>query len=93
MYSTRSNLIPGFHGCEQADQEKLLNNPKHFKKSIEDYDWLGHGMYFWENSEKRALEWARKKQKAGTLKKPGVIGAVIDLEYCFDLLESSKMAF
>jgi hypothetical protein len=49
-------------------------------------------MYFWENNEKRALEWAKKKQKAGTLKNPAVIGAVIDLGYCFDLLESSNIS-
>jgi len=33
-------------------------------------------MYFWENNEKRALQWAQEKKKAGTLKTPASIGAV-----------------
>ncbi len=89
MYSNRSNLILGFHGCELSEQEKFVNNPDSFKKSQEDYDWLGHGMYFWEHNEWRALQWANEKKKAGTLEKPASIGAVIDLGYCLDLLDSS----
>ncbi len=46
-------------------------------------------MYFWEHNEWRALQWANEKKKAGTLEKPASIGAVIDLGYCLDLLDSS----
>ncbi len=28
--------------------------------SKNDYDWLGLGMYFWENNYDRTLEWAGK---------------------------------
>ena len=48
-------------------------------------------MYFWDSNEKRAREWAIKKKKAGTLKEPAIIGAVIDLGRCFDLLDSSNI--
>ncbi len=89
MYSSRSNLILGFHGCDQDDQQKLVNDPSLFKKSEQDYDWLGHGMYFWENNEKRALDWAKMKKNAGTLNEPSYVGAVINLGYCLDLLDSS----
>jgi len=29
-------------------------------QSQEAYDWLGHGMYFWDNNERRAFQWAEK---------------------------------
>jgi hypothetical protein len=91
VYVSKPNLIIGFHGCEKEDQNKLLNDIKYFKNSHEDYDWLGHGMYFWDNNPERALFWANDKKKAGTLKEPAVIGAVIDLGRCFDLLDSTNI--
>lgn len=93
MYSTRSNLILGFHGCEKSEQEKLLSDSAYIRSSKEDYDWLGHGMYFWENNPMRGQLWAEQKMKSGTLKDPAVIGAVIDLGRCFDLLESKNIEF
>ena len=55
-----------------------------------DYDWLGHGIYFWENNETRALQYAYEMLKRGSLSvtEPAVIGAVIDLGYCMDLTDS-----
>lgn len=91
MYVSKPNLIIGFHGCEKEDQNKLLNDISYFKNSHEDYEWLGHGMYFWENNPDRAKIWANNKKKAGTLREPAVIGAVIDLGRCFDLMDSSHI--
>lgn len=91
MYSTRSNLILGFHGCEKSEQEKLISDPAYIRSSNESFDWLGHGMYFWENNPQRAMMWAEQKKKAGTLKEPAIIGAVIDLGRCFDLLDSRNI--
>jgi dihydrofolate reductase len=88
MYSSKSNLIIGFHGCDEAVANKLLNNPDNIKISIKPYDWLGHGIYFWENNYQRALEWAKDKQKKGEIKKASVIGAVLTLDYCLDLVDS-----
>ncbi len=93
MYSSRPNLIIGFHGCEKTEQEKLLHDSTYIKKSTQSYDWLGHGMYFWENNPERALHWAEQKQKAGTLKSPASIGSVLDLGYCLDLLSSKNIQF
>lgn len=91
MYSTRSNLILGFHGCEKSEQEKLISDASYLRASNESFDWLGHGMYFWENNPRRGLLWAEQKMKAGTLKEPAVIGAVIDLGRCLDLLDSRNI--
>ncbi len=94
MYSNRSNLIIGFHGCDKDVCDNLLNQPNNIKKSEKPYDWLGHGIYFWENNYDRALQWAEEKQKRGEIKEASVIGAVLTLDICFDLLESkfTKMA-
>ena len=92
MYSSRPNLVIGFHGCDEKDQQRLLHDPKFTKKSIQKYDWLGHGMYFWENNPERAMLWSTQKKEAGTLEKPAIIGAVLDLGYCFDLLDSKNIS-
>jgi four helix bundle protein len=91
MYSTKPNLVIGFHGCEEEDRNRLINEDNFFKRSCESYDWLGHGMYFWDNNLDRARYWAELKKKAGTLTKPAVVGAVIDLGYCLDLLDSRNI--
>lgn len=47
------------------------------------YDWLGSGVYFWENDPIRALQWARLPWR--NIDKPSVVGAVIDPGRCLDL--------
>ena len=96
MYSTRSGLVLGFHGCDESVAMKVLTGEEPLKKSTNNYDWLGHGSYFWENSPSRALEFATHLQKhpnrsTGKIIKPAVIGAVIDLGYCLDLLDFDNL--
>lgn len=91
MYSIRPNLVIGFHGCDAETCNSLLNNPNDIVYSDKPYDWLGHGMYFWENNYDRAMLWAKDKKARGEIKTPAVIGAVIHLGYCLDLLDSSSI--
>lgn len=51
------------------------------------YDWLGHGMYFWEGNPARALNWAKKTK----VKKPAVLGAIIKLGRCLNLLDNTHI--
>jgi hypothetical protein len=88
MYDVRPNFIIGFHGCEESTRDKLISNPNELVFSKKPYDWLGHGMYFWENNFTRAMLWAKEKAEKGQFKKPSVIGAVIHLDYCCDFLDS-----
>jgi hypothetical protein len=92
MYSTRSNLLLGFHGCEESEQLRLISDPSYIRSSNESFDWLGYGMYFWENSPERAWLWAEEKKKRRTLKNPAIVGAVIELGRCLDLLDSTSIA-
>ena len=88
MYQKRPNLMLGFHGCDLDIRNQLVTNPDKVKKSEEDFDWLGHGFYIWENNFSRALKWAEDKQKRGNIKIPSVIGVIYQLDYCLDLTDS-----
>ena len=59
MYQTLYNLVLAFHGCSRETYEKLLYVHKELNSSTNDYNWLGNGIYFWENSYVRVLEWAQ----------------------------------
>lgn len=73
--------VSGFHGTSSNNVEKILSEG--FKPSRNEYDWLGDGIYFFQDAPKRAWEWARKIHK----EKAVVIGAKIRLEDCIDLLD------
>lgn len=88
MYTRRSQLLIGFHGCDESIALKLVNNPKEVEISDKPFDWLGHGFYVWENNYQRALQWAEDKEKRKQIKKAAVIGVVFTLDYCLDLLDS-----
>ncbi|WP_153800958.1 hypothetical protein [Foetidibacter luteolus] len=92
MYDVKPNLVIGFHGCDLSVRNALVNNPDEVRTSKQPYDWLGHGMYFWENNYERALHWATEKSKRGAPGKPSVVGAVLSLGYCCDFLDSKYIS-
>ncbi len=83
-------MVIGFHGCDQSVVDKVVSGKENLLASTNDYDWLGNGIYFWENNDARALQWAQElsKRKGSSIKEPAVIGAIIDLGYCLDLTDS-----
>lgn len=83
MYSKVPAYILGFHGCNQKTFNEVIYNGKMLKKSNKAYDWLGSGVYFWENSYSRAVDWAREHYG----EEGAVVGAIIDLGYCLDLTD------
>jgi len=89
-----ARTVIAYHGCSAAFARQLLLGQKTisaWNPSRNDWDWLGHGIYFWEHSPQRAIRWARERQR-GRTKKPAMIGAVIQLGRCFDLLDESMTA-
>lgn len=46
LYSRRSNLVIGFHGCDKSVVNKVIVGEDNLIASTNDYDWLGHGIYF-----------------------------------------------
>lgn len=98
MYTKRSGYILGFHGCDKEVRDKIISEKGFLlKKSENKYDWLGHGIYFWENNHERALQFACElklnppKGKENLIKTPAVLGAIIDLGHCLDLIDSKHL--
>jgi ribulose-5-phosphate 4-epimerase/fuculose-1-phosphate aldolase len=57
----------------------VIKNQDFLNASQNSYDWLGHGIYFWESNLQRAYEFAEEQKNRGKIKDVAVIGAVIDL--------------
>jgi hypothetical protein len=76
----------GYHGAKAGDAaeyaRKLLVGDvgiDDWRPSENEFDWLGHGIYFWEHSPERARRWAGDRGI--------VVGAVIQLGNCLDLTD------
>jgi hypothetical protein len=85
------SLILGYHGCDLSTAERVALGKEELRKSTNAYDWLGSGMYFWEDSPDRAYRWAKENQ-SGKIKKPAVLGAIIDLGHCLNLIDTEHLA-
>lgn len=95
MYTNKPSFIYGFHGLDKQIALQILTQQKDFKHSNNHYDWLGHGIYFWENNYERAVQYAKEdsQRKNSKIKEPFVLGTVIDLGNCFDLLDQKYLDF
>lgn len=94
MYSSRTGLILAFHGCDESVIKEVVCQNRPFKFKTNKWDWLGHGAYFWDSSPSRALEFATtlSKKKDSSIKVPAVLGAVIDLGHCLDLIDYQNLS-
>ena len=76
-----ARTVLGYHGCKPEFAEALLRGDvsvDRWKPSENEWDWLGHGIYFWEYAPERAKSW---------MSKGGVVGAIIQLGNCLDLTD------
>ena len=95
MYA--STFVLGFHGCDAEVGECILAGKDHVSVSENSHDWLGSGAYFWENSIKRAETWAELIKRnpqhfRHRIRKPFVIGAIIEVGKCLDLTKSESLS-
>ena len=89
-----ARIIVGYHGCSEAFARKLLLGEQaiaDWKPSENQWDWLGKGIYFWEHSPERAMRWAQEALR-GRRGEPAVIGAIVQLGQCFDLMNEGLAA-
>lgn len=91
MARLHTSFILGYHGCSAEVGEKILAGDALLAESDKEYDWLGPGVYFWEADPNRAWEWANWKVSRGEYAEPFVVGAVIDLGNCLDLMARDSL--
>jgi hypothetical protein len=73
--------IYGYHGTSRQAALTILRSG--FRPSNNDYDWLGTGVYFFQDAPLRALQWATEQHPQN----PAVIRSLIRLENCIDLFD------
>jgi len=96
MTGFQSFDVLAFHSCDRDLGLRLVNGKDELRASNNDWDWLGPGVYFWEQDPARALEYATdasegKQKNKEAPKIPFVVGAVIQLGNCLNLVESAAL--
>ncbi len=86
-------LAVGYHGCDVQVARKVISLRDSLRLSQNPWDWLGHGYYFWEDSYARARSWAvtEGRRPRSEIKRPAVLGAVIDLGNCLNLADAGAL--
>jgi hypothetical protein len=79
--------VIAYHGCDVAVAERILAGAS-FQRSENNYDWLGAGIYFWEYGIDRAWKFAEFQKQFGKVSTPAVVGAIVQLGECFDLMDT-----
>lgn len=82
MLAESDRLVVGYHGTSAKHADVILRETL-FRPSENDYDWLGHGVYFWEEAPCRAWRWARQKYGG----EAAVVRATVRLGRCLDLTD------
>jgi hypothetical protein len=73
-------LVYGYHGTSRNNANRILSQGFQFSENR--YDWIGRGIYFFQDAEQRAWEWAEHRHA-----NPAVLGALIELSNFIDLLD------
>jgi len=90
--------VTGYHSCDRdAIGLNVLNGRDHLKPSTNRWDWLGSGIYFWEQNPERALEYAIQSAEGSQfnrirIKVPFVLGTTIHLGNCLNLMEPQSLS-
>jgi hypothetical protein len=74
--------VEAFHGTS-LDRAKESVRKGQLRASENVWDWLGHGVYFWEGSPTRALQWAEEKYGS----QAAVVKATVHLGHSIDLCD------
>lgn len=88
--------VIGYHSCDMKVGLSILNGQDELKISDNPWDWLGDGIYFWEQNPLRALQYAnevaiRNQKNRDGIKTPFVLGAILQLGNCLNLVESESL--
>ena len=89
--------ITGYHSCDKDIGLQVLNGQARLNLSKNSWDWLADGIYFWEQNPHRAIEYAIEVAQGEQfnkvkIKTPFVLGAIIQLGNCLNLVESHSLS-
>lgn len=86
------STVTGYHGT-LAESARTIVAQQRMNKSKNSYDWLGDGVYFWQDYREHAKVWAFDNYPG---QKVGILKTSIDLGTCLDfpsrLFESMRIA-
>jgi len=96
MSEYQAGKVIGFHSCDRELGLRLVNGQDELKQSTNDWDWLGPGAYFWEDDPDRALQYAEdcaagRQINKIPIKVPIVVGAIIEMGNCLNLVETEAL--
>lgn len=78
-------IIPdAFHGTD-LDSARGIEAEQKFSPTLNEKEYLGDGVYFFENSKWHAIDWARRKCQKNGFESLAVLNATINLGKCLDL--------
>jgi len=85
-----NSRVIGYHGCDLKTATAVVARQDTLKPGGQRYDWLGTGVYFWEDDPNLALGWARhwSRRQPDNIRNPAVIGAVIAFKECLNLVQT-----
>jgi len=88
--------IVGYHSCDRDVGLRVLNGEIDLEPSYNSWDWLGPGIYFWEHDPLRSLTYAVENARGTQFNRrpiatPFVLGAIIELGNCLNLVESESL--
>jgi hypothetical protein len=91
-FSDYHRTVIGYHGTRLSTALRMVQGLEGYRRSENIYDWLGHGIYFWEYAPKQAWAWARQRQKNQKWNEEiAVVASMIRLGNCFDLLDPENL--
>jgi hypothetical protein len=87
------HLVLAYHGCDITTRDQLVSGRlAHLDKSENQYDWLGPGVYFFEDDHQRALMFANashqapeRRYTARPIATPAVVGAILQVQEWLDM--------
>src|SRR2546423_5369052 len=89
-------FVLAFHGCDREIGERVLAGEEELILSTNDYDWLGSGVYFLENSPGRAVHLAQILRdhpiaRTRAVPDPFLVCAIIAPRNCLDLNQTASL--
>lgn len=86
-YELKKYKCTGYHGTDIKGAESILKSQT-FIPSTKEEEWLGRGVYFFENDKRQAVDYITKAKRVQNYK---IIKANLETSKLFDLIDTETM--